>query len=86
LIVARVVLCSSPWDFSAVSRTVAPRLVEPSVTGAERWFAEYHRRENTAALIAQAYAAVIPPAHVQVFDLDLPAQSWPADSEVRACL
>jgi hypothetical protein len=41
---------------------------------AERRFAEYHRRENTASLIAQAYAALqIPADHIRMFDLDLPS-------------
>ena len=72
--VARVVLFSSPWDYSLESRSLAPWIGEPSVTPPERWFAEYHRRENTAGLIAQAYAVLhIPPAHIRIFDLDLPA-------------
>jgi hypothetical protein len=71
--VARVVLFSSPWDFQRSSRELAPWLVDPSATAPERWFAEYHRREKTAALIAGAYQALrIPQANVRVFDLDLP--------------
>jgi hypothetical protein len=71
--VARVVLFSSPWDFIAPSRDLAPWISEPSITPPERWFAEYHRRENTAALIAQSYRLLrIPEANVQIFDLDLP--------------
>lgn len=71
--VARVVLFSSPWDFHGANRTLAPWLAEPSATPPERWYAELHRRENTAALIAQAYRLLqIPADHVQVFDLDLP--------------
>ncbi|MBV9420248.1 MAG: hypothetical protein JO348_10800 [Alphaproteobacteria bacterium] len=71
--VARAVLFSSPWDFSGRARQLAPWLAWPSATPPERWFAEYHRREKTADLIAQAYGVLrIPPDHVQVFDLDLP--------------
>jgi hypothetical protein len=71
--VARVVLFSSPWDFERSSQKLAPWLVEPSATPPERWFAEYHRREKTAALLAHAYQALqIPKEHIRVFDLDLP--------------
>ena len=70
--VARVVLFSSPWDYSLESRSLAPWIGESSVTPPERWFAEYHRRENTAKLIAQAYGVLqIPADHIRVFDLDL---------------
>jgi hypothetical protein len=51
--VARVVLFSSPWDFQGRDRTLAPWLAEPSATPPERWFAEYHEHEDTAALIAR---------------------------------
>jgi predicted esterase len=72
LSVARVVLFSSPWDYSASSHRLAPWLVEPSATPPDRWFAEYHRRERTAAWIAQAYSALqIPADNIQVFDRDL---------------
>jgi hypothetical protein len=78
---ARVVLFSSPWDSYGRSHTLAPWLTNPSATPPERWFAEYHRRERTSALIVQAYAALrIPPANIRVFDLDLPADT-PARSE-----
>jgi len=71
--VARVVLFSSPWDFQRSTQRLAPWLIEPSETPSDRWFAEYHRRENTAALIARAYQALqIPRDHIHVFDLDLP--------------
>jgi hypothetical protein len=73
--VARVVLFSSPWDYYGRSRAPAPWLFEPSATPPELWFAEYHRREPTAALLRAAYRALnIPPAHVRVFDLDMPSQ------------
>jgi hypothetical protein len=71
--VARVVLFSSPWDFQRSSQRLAPWLADPSATPPERWFAEYHRRENTAALIARAYQALqIPMSNIRIFDLDLP--------------
>jgi hypothetical protein len=71
--VARVVLFSSPWDYSLHSRTLAPWIGEPSVTPPERWFAEYHKRENTADVIAKAYVALqIPAANIRVFDLEIP--------------
>jgi len=71
--VARVVLFSSPWDFQRSSQRLAPWLIEPSETPADRWFAEYHRREKTAALIASAYQALqIPKSNIRIFDLDLP--------------
>ncbi len=71
--VARVVLFSSPWDFQRSSQRLAPWLIEPSETPPERWFAEYHRREKTAALIERAYQALqIPKSNIRIFDLDLP--------------
>jgi hypothetical protein len=71
--VARVVLFSSPWDFYGRSRELAPWIHGPSATPADRWFAEYHKRENTADLLAQSYKALgIPEANVRVFDADLP--------------
>jgi predicted esterase len=73
-LVARVILFSGPWDYSATSRTLAPWLAEPSATPPQRWFAEYHELEKTAARIGQAYVALrIPANHIQVFDLGLPA-------------
>lgn len=72
--VRRVVLFSSPWDFTQPGRKLAPWIAEPSATPPERWHAEYHRRENTADLLAQAYRTLrIPSGHVLVFDRDLPA-------------
>jgi dienelactone hydrolase len=71
--VARVVLFSSPWDFVGRDRTLAPWLSEPSATPPERWFAEYHEREITAALIARAYRVLrIPPENIRVFGLPIP--------------
>ena len=72
-LVARVVLFSSPWDHVRASQQLAPWIGEPSATPPDRWFAEYHRRENTAALLARAYKVLqIPADHVLIFDLDLP--------------
>jgi hypothetical protein len=72
--VDRVVLFSSPWDTTGPDHRPAPWLSMPSATPVDRWYAEYHRRENTAALIAQAYAALkIPADHIRVFDHDIPA-------------
>jgi len=59
--VARVVLFSSPWDYSLETRSLAPWIAEPGVTPPELWFAEYHRREKTAELIA-ADGTFKPPA------------------------
>jgi hypothetical protein len=71
--VARVVLFSSPWDYVGASQQLAPWISEPSATPADRWFAEYHRRENTAALLARSYKTLqIPADHIRVFDLELP--------------
>lgn len=73
--VARVVLFSSPWDFYGINDKkgkLAPWLLESSATPPERWFAAYHRREATAALLAKSYMALkIPEAHVRVFDAEL---------------
>jgi len=72
--VARVVLFSSPWDYlgKLSAKKLAPWISGASVTPPQRWFAEYNARENTAALIAQAYATLhIPDANQRVFRLDL---------------
>lgn len=75
--VARVVLFSSPWDDvhpHGQPRRTAPWLSMPSATPLDRWYAEYDRHEDTARLIAAAYAALkIPPQHIHVFSLGLPA-------------
>lgn len=75
-LVARVILFSSPWDFIARDgrRRLAPWIAEPSRTPPERWFAGYHARESTAALLAQSYRQLhIPPENIRVFTLGLPA-------------
>lgn len=70
--VRRVVLFSSPWDFTGTDRRPAPWLYAPTETPLERWYAEYHTKEWTAELIRHAYAALqIPADHVRVFDRDL---------------
>jgi predicted esterase len=75
--VARVILFSSPWDFTVSNgnvRTLAPWIAMPSATPPNRWYGAYHQRENMAALIAKAYATLrIPADHVRVFTFDLPA-------------
>ena len=69
--VARVVLFSSPWTFYGPQKRLAPWLSAPSATTADRWFAALHQRENTAALIAQAYRLLaIPDNQVRVLDLE----------------
>ena len=73
-LVYRVVLFSSPWDWTGPDRHPAPWLSGPSATPMDRWQAEYHRRERTAPQIAAAYQALgIPADHVRIFDRDLPA-------------
>ncbi|MGH3426134.1 MAG: BPSS1187 family protein [Mycobacteriales bacterium] len=73
--VARVVLFSSPEDYLEPSHALAPWISGPSATPPDRWFAEYHRRENHSMLISRAYRALgIPPDHIRVFNLDLPTE------------
>lgn len=72
-LVRRVVLFSSPWDFTMPGRRLAPWIAGPSATPPSRWFAEYHRREATADLLAQSYETLkIPSGHILVFDRSLP--------------
>ena len=78
-LVRRVVLFSSPWDWTIAGRRPAPWLSQASATPPDRWYAEYHRRELTASALQAAYAALaIPQAHIFVFDRDFPA--WAADA------
>lgn len=74
--VARVILFSSPWDFTLTDgnvRQLARWVSAPGKTPPERWYGGYHERENMAGLIAQAYAALrIPPDHIRIFRDDLP--------------
>ena len=71
--VARVVLFSSPWDYTSRMRSLAPWIAMPSVTPPDRWYAEYHAKEKTAGMIAAAYKVLrIPTEHVQIFTLGLP--------------
>jgi hypothetical protein len=74
--VRRAVLFSSPWDFTMPGRKLAPWIGRPSATPPARWFAEYHKREATADLLAQSYRTLgIPADHVLVFDRELP-RNW----------
>ena len=70
--VARVILFSSPWDNYGRFHTIAPWVRRGhGATPAERWYAAYHRNENTADLIARAYGALqIPRDHIHVFTLE----------------
>lgn len=70
--VARVVLFSSPWDNYGPRHVLAPWVMHGNgATPADRWYAAYHRNENTADIIARAYSALrIPRDHVHVFMLD----------------
>jgi acetyl esterase/lipase len=69
--VARAVLFSSPWDNYGPRHSLAPWLTHGSgATPSERWYAAYHRNENTADLIERAYSALrIPRDHIHVFTL-----------------
>jgi hypothetical protein len=73
--VARVILFSSPWDFTNTGgiRKLSAWLSTPSRTPSERWFGGYHARENTASLLAKACAELkIPQNHIRVFTANLP--------------
>jgi hypothetical protein len=69
--VARVILFSSPWDNYGRDHTLAPWVTHGSgETPADRWYAAYHRNEETADIIARAYSALrIPRDHIHVFTL-----------------
>jgi pimeloyl-ACP methyl ester carboxylesterase len=70
--VDRVILFSSPWDFYGRDRQLAPWVLGgPGATPVDRWFGAYHRKENTAALIARAYKALkIPQRNIRVLTLE----------------
>ena len=70
--VARAVLFSSPWDNYGPRHVLAPWVTRGSgATPSDRWYAAYHRNENTADLIARAYSALrIPRDHIHVFTLE----------------
>jgi hypothetical protein len=71
--VRRVVLFSSPWEFTGPDRHPAPWIGARSATPLSRWYAEYNARERTVPLIKAAYAMLqLRPDHILVFDLDLP--------------
>jgi pimeloyl-ACP methyl ester carboxylesterase len=69
--VARVILFSSPWDSFGRGRQLAPWVLKGAgATPPERWFGAYHKQENTADLIAEAYRALhVPQQNVRVFTL-----------------
>lgn len=76
--VARAVLFSSPWDSYGRPPTLAPWLARPSATPLSRWYAGYHGKENTAPLIARAYATLrIPEANVRVWTAEPASMSGP---------
>jgi len=79
-LVRRVVLFSSPFDTTSGLRDApAPWVFEPGVTPPDRWYAEFHSRENSVRQLRNAYAALrIPADHVWAFDNDLPAGWLPA--------
>jgi acetyl esterase/lipase len=70
--VERVVLFSSPWDNYGRMHALAPWVRRGhGATPADRWYAAYHRSENTADLIQRAYAALqIPRDHIHAFTLE----------------
>ncbi len=71
--VARVVLFSSPWDFTTPGRQLAPWIDGPGATPPERWYAAYNSRENTADLLAESYRRLgVPTTHVRIFSEALP--------------
>jgi hypothetical protein len=79
-LVRRVVLFSSPWDFTLPGRKLAPWIAGASATPPSRWYAEYHRREATADLLAKSYDTLgIPAGHVLVFDRSLPGTPSPSN-------
>jgi hypothetical protein len=70
--VARVVMFSGPWDYTGSTAELAPWLSKSSATEPVRWFASFHKREDTAAEISRAYQELrIPREHVRIFNLDL---------------
>jgi len=77
--VSRVVLFSSPWDNYGPRHMLAPWVTRGAgATPADRWYAAYHRDENTADIIVRAYAALrIPRDHVHVFTLEPARRAGP---------
>jgi pimeloyl-ACP methyl ester carboxylesterase len=68
--VARVILFSSPWDNSGRGLLASWVLKGSGATPPERWFGAYHKKENTANLIAEAYRALhVPQQNIRVFTL-----------------
>jgi acetyl esterase/lipase len=78
--VHRVVLFSSPWDFTGrIAQGQLARWIDGTgATPPARWWAEYHRRENTADVLKVSYAKLgIPVDHVLAFDRGLPPNIAP---------
>ncbi|MBL8524698.1 MAG: hypothetical protein JNN20_13490 [Betaproteobacteria bacterium] len=76
--VARAVLFSSPWDSYGRPPTLAPWLSRTSATPLSRWYGGYHGKENTAALLGRAYAALrIPPANIRVWTAEPASMNGP---------
>lgn len=74
--VHRVVLFSSPWDFTLPGRKLAPWLARDAATPPPRWYAEFHKREAAADLLVKSYEMLrIPPDHILVFNRDLPGRA-----------
>lgn len=72
-LVNRVVLFSTGWDTQGRPLKPVGWLSDPSATPEERWFGSFHKRENTAALLEETYAALrLPEGHLFRFDRDLP--------------
>lgn len=75
----RVILFSSPWDFTGADRHPSPWLALPSATPIDRWQAMYNQREITVPLIRAAYTALgLKDDQIRVFDLELPAGMKPS--------
>ncbi len=72
--VDRVVLFSPPIDTTGPDNQLVQWLADPSSTPMDRWYAEYHANEPTAALLKSAYATMqIPADHIHVFSQALPS-------------
>lgn len=74
----RVVLFSSPWDFTGADRRPAPWLSTRSATPIDRWQAAYHQHEQAVPAIVRAYAALgLKSEQVSIFTLRLPEGTQP---------
>jgi hypothetical protein len=76
---ARVVLFSGPVDginLRSDNRKFATWISGPSKTPPDRWYASYHGKERAGPLYPITYGMLgIPPTHITVFTLDMPAGS-----------